>query len=157
MGVAIVLFAAAAVSFVLLMRESARQAENRRLLTTASLAAFAAHYPTSRFAAERFRPNILLDTGRLEGFVESGWIGRVLAVGEHLSLEFETDDLPAVRACIGERYPDWKAAPAGIASVVRFGGEDFTFQNDWDDPCLISSSSRGDELLRIIHAAVRHG
>ena len=49
------------------------------LLTTASLAAFAAHYPTSRFAAERFRPNILLDTGRLEGFVESCWIGPVLA------------------------------------------------------------------------------
>lgn len=56
------------------------------LLTTASLKAFAAHYPASRFAAERFRPNILLDTGKLEGFVESQWIGRVLAVGESLRL-----------------------------------------------------------------------
>ncbi len=56
------------------------------LLTTASLAALTAHYPSSRFAAERFRPNILLDTGTTEGFVESGWIGRVLAVGEHLRL-----------------------------------------------------------------------
>ena len=56
------------------------------LLTTASLEAFTAHYPNSRFAAERFRPNLLLDTGAIEGFVESGWIGRVLAVGESLRL-----------------------------------------------------------------------
>ncbi len=56
------------------------------LLTTATLAAFAARYPASRFEPARFRPNIVLDTGRLEGFVESGWIGRVLAVGDHLRL-----------------------------------------------------------------------
>lgn len=80
----------------------------------------------------------------------------LLAVGEHLSLEFEADDLPTVRAYIRERYPDWKATPAGIATVVRFGGEDFTFQNEWDDPCLLSSTTRGDELLRTIHAAFRN-
>lgn len=56
------------------------------LLTTATLAAFTAYHPTSRFEPERFRPSILLDTGTLEGFVESGWIGRVLAVGDHLRL-----------------------------------------------------------------------
>lgn len=56
------------------------------LITTASLKAFAAHYPSSRFAPERFRPNILLDTGALEGFVDNGWIGRVLAIGESLRL-----------------------------------------------------------------------
>ncbi len=56
------------------------------LITTASLGAFTAHYPASRFAAERFRPNILLDNGALAGFVENGWIGRVLAVGEALRL-----------------------------------------------------------------------
>jgi uncharacterized protein YcbX len=56
------------------------------LLTTASLAAFTRHYPSSRFEAERFRPNLLLDTGALEGFVESQWIGRVLAVGHDLRL-----------------------------------------------------------------------
>lgn len=56
------------------------------LLTSASLRAFSGHYPRSRFAPERFRPNVLVDTGRLEGFVENGWIGRVLAVGEELRL-----------------------------------------------------------------------
>lgn len=56
------------------------------LLTTASLNAFTAHYPTSRFAPKRFRPNILLDTGEQQGFIENGWIGRVLAIGESLRL-----------------------------------------------------------------------
>jgi len=60
--------------------------ESIHLLTTASLAAFTKHYPASRFAPERFRPNILLDTGTLEGFVENQWIGRVLAIGENLRL-----------------------------------------------------------------------
>jgi hypothetical protein len=35
---------------------------------------------------------------------------------------------------------------------VKFGGEEFTFQNEWDDPCLISHSANGDELLRDIRA-----
>lgn len=56
------------------------------LLTTATLAALAARYPTSRFAPERFRPNVLLDSGALQGFIESRWIGRVLAIGETLRL-----------------------------------------------------------------------
>lgn len=78
----------------------------------------------------------------------------LLAVGERLSLEFETGDLDAVRTCIRERYADWKTRPAGIATVVRFGGEEFTLQNEWDDPCMISSSAQGDELLRVIHTAL---
>jgi hypothetical protein len=79
----------------------------------------------------------------------------LLAVGEHLSLEFETGDLDAVRTHIRERYADWETRPAGIATIVRFGGEEFTLQNEWDDPCMISSSVRGDELLGVIHAALR--
>jgi hypothetical protein len=77
----------------------------------------------------------------------------LIKVGDHLSLEFDTSDLDAVRAYIREKYPDVSAQPAGvIATTVRFGGEEFTFQNDWDDPCLISGSSNGDELLRAIQA-----
>lgn len=81
----------------------------------------------------------------------------LMALGEHLSLEFNTSDLGAVRDCIRERYADVQMTPAGIATVVRFGGQDFTFQNEWDDPCLISSSTTGDELLRSIHAALNGG
>ena len=76
----------------------------------------------------------------------------LLQAGDYLSLEFDTSDLDAVRAHIRERHTDVTSIPAGIYSVVRFGGEEFTFQNEWDDPCLISASAKGDELLRAVHA-----
>ena len=75
----------------------------------------------------------------------------LLSVGEHLSLEFDTSDLEALRSYIRDCYPDMSSRAAGIATVVTFGGEDFTFQNEWDDPCLISSSGKGDQLLRAVH------
>ena len=38
-----------------------------------------------------------------------------------------------------------------MASDVSFGGENFTFQNKWNDPCLISGTALGDEHLQGIH------
>jgi hypothetical protein len=77
----------------------------------------------------------------------------LLQVGDHLSLEFDVSDLDAVRAYIREIHPDVTSRWAGaIAMVVQFAAEEFTFQNEWDDPCLISGTARGDELLRAIHA-----
>lgn len=55
------------------------------LVTTASLDALG----TARGApvdVRRMRPNLLVDTGDLTGFVEDGWIGRTLAVGGQLRL-----------------------------------------------------------------------
>jgi hypothetical protein len=75
----------------------------------------------------------------------------LLQAGAHLSLEFEPSDLETVRSCIRERFADVTTRAAGIATIVRFGGESFTFQAEWDDPCLISGSERGDELLREVH------
>jgi uncharacterized protein YcbX len=52
------------------------------LLTTASLAALSRHYPIGRFEPARFRPNIVIDSGKLAGFVEQDWIGARLLLGE---------------------------------------------------------------------------
>jgi len=52
------------------------------LLTSASLAALSRHYPSGRFEPARFRPNIVIDSGDLTGFVEQGWIGARLLLGE---------------------------------------------------------------------------
>jgi uncharacterized protein YcbX len=57
------------------------------LLTTAALKRAGALYPEGRFTPARFRPNIVLDTGTARGFIESGWIGRSLALGSELRLE----------------------------------------------------------------------
>jgi uncharacterized protein YcbX len=52
------------------------------LLTTASLAALHRHYPSGRFEPARFRPNIVIDSGALEGFIEQDWIGARLMLGD---------------------------------------------------------------------------
>jgi len=72
----------------------------------------------------------------------------------HSSLEFAPSDLPSVAAAIRDRYgePDRRLHPA--CAEYRFGGCSFTFQNDWDEPCLIAGSAEGDAILRALHEAL---
>lgn len=51
------------------------------LLTSATLKALSAAYPSGRFVSQRFRPNVLLDCGDRAGFVETGWLQQSLIVG----------------------------------------------------------------------------
>ncbi len=52
-------------------------------LTTASLAHLRGLVPGSDFHADRFRPNIVIEpAGGARGFVENGWVGRMLHIGE---------------------------------------------------------------------------
>jgi hypothetical protein len=60
-----------------------------------------------------------------------------------LSLEFEEADLDRVRQCIRQLYPATTSRRAGIATLYSFGGCEFVFQNEWEDPCLISKSYEG--------------
>jgi hypothetical protein len=57
------------------------------LVTTASLKRAAALHPKGTFAPVRFRPNIVLDTGTVEDFLEEKWIGATLALGPELRVE----------------------------------------------------------------------
>jgi uncharacterized protein YcbX len=57
------------------------QASPCHLLTTATLKALGAAYPSGRFVAQRFRPNVVLDCGDAVGYLETGWIERSLSVG----------------------------------------------------------------------------
>lgn len=51
------------------------------LLTTATLDRLQALFPAGRFAARRFRPNIVIAPGLAEGFVENDWLSRSIAIG----------------------------------------------------------------------------
>ncbi|HLY58795.1 MAG TPA: MOSC domain-containing protein [Stellaceae bacterium] len=52
-------------------------------LTRATLAALQAEAPGSRIDVRRFRPNFVIDVAE-SGFVEQGWVGRRIRVGEVL-------------------------------------------------------------------------
>lgn len=56
------------------------------LLTTSSIEAMQKLYPEGRFEARRFRPNIMVDTSGLSGFVENNWVGKTLRLGDTLRL-----------------------------------------------------------------------
>ena len=51
------------------------------LLSTSSLTALGEHAPESDLDVRRFRPNIVVDTRELSGFVEHAWVGRRLRIG----------------------------------------------------------------------------
>jgi MOSC domain-containing protein len=57
------------------------QASPCHLLTSATLKALGAAYPSGRFVSQRFRPNVMLDCGDAFGFIETGWMHQSLSVG----------------------------------------------------------------------------
>ena len=67
-----------------------------------------------------------------------------------LSLEFQDEDRRALTAAIRERFGQLDIDVLPGASVCRFGGGDFTFYDQWGEPCLISGSAHGDSLLQLL-------
>jgi uncharacterized protein YcbX len=69
------------------------------LVTTATLRAGAALHPGGAWEPRRFRPNVLVQADGADEFVEDGWCGRVVRVGE---VEFEARE-PCVRCTMVTR------------------------------------------------------
>lgn len=57
------------------------------LVTTATLEALSELHPSGDFHPLRFRPDILVDTGAAKGFVETGWVGKTLALGDEVTMK----------------------------------------------------------------------
>ena len=71
------------------------------LLTTATLRRVAGLYPDGDFDVRRFRPNLVIDTGDAEGFVENDWIGQTISVGSGVRLKV----IEPCRRCIMTTLP----------------------------------------------------
>ena len=63
------------------------------ILTTSTIDQLRGLYPQGRFEVRRFRPNLVIDTAGLEGFVENDWVGKTLCIGETVRLQI-TDPCP---------------------------------------------------------------
>jgi MOSC domain-containing protein len=63
------------------------------LLTTGTIDRLRALYPQGRFEVRRFRPNIVIDTGGQEGFVENEWVGKTVRIGATVRIQV-TDPCP---------------------------------------------------------------
>jgi hypothetical protein len=65
----------------------------------------------------------------------------------HFSLEFDPSDTLHVNSVISAIYGKPVKTQYAISAMYAFRGVEFTFQNEWDDPCLISGSEEGDIIL----------
>jgi uncharacterized protein YcbX len=87
------------------------------IVTTATLATLRAKYPAGDWDARRFRPNLVIETNEaLSGFVELGWSGRTIRVGD---LELECTE-PCVRcSMVTQPQPELGKDPLILRTVVR--------------------------------------
>ncbi|AZV76695.1 hypothetical protein EBB79_01455 [Parasedimentitalea marina] len=72
----------------------------------------------------------------------------------HFSLEFELEDRPCVASAIKERYGIPEETMHIMCTEYYFGGSQFVFQDEWDAPCLISTSHNGNQILKMLHVAL---
>lgn len=88
------------------------------LLATATLKALQATYPAGRFAAERFRPNILVQSVDDDaGFTESAWLDRTLAIGDDVRLEIIAPCIRCVMTTLAQG--DLPADPGILRAIAR--------------------------------------
>ena len=71
------------------------------LLTTSTLYRFEELAPGSRFDPRRFRMNLILDTGA-PGFLENGWLGHQLGIGDAAWLDVREPDSRCVMTTLAQ-------------------------------------------------------
>ena len=104
------------------------------ILTTASLSALTALYPTGYFDARRFRPNIVIYTPPDEcSFVENDWVGHTLAIGPQVRFQIKRPTRRCVITTLAQNElprdlgilktaAQYNAASVGVyATVLRVG------------------------------------
>src|SRR5580704_3313439 len=103
------------------------------LLTTGTLDQLRELNSRSRFEPRRFRPNLIIDTGDQKGFVESDWIGKVIAIGPEVRIRVDGPcprcvmttlaqaDLPKDQGVLKTAALHIKGQVGAYASVVQTG------------------------------------
>jgi uncharacterized protein YcbX len=71
------------------------------VLTTSTLAELGTHGPESRFDERRFRMNVVVDSAE-SGFVENGWMGRSLLLGDAVRLMIVLPDPRCVMTTLAQ-------------------------------------------------------
>lgn len=88
------------------------------LLATATLNRLQALYPAGRFAAQRFRPNIVVQSADdAAGFTESAWLDRTLAIGDEVRLDVIAPCIRCVMTTLAQG--DLPADPGILRAIAQ--------------------------------------
>lgn len=91
------------------------------VMTTATLDRLSEVYPKGRFEAQRFRPNIVVETTAAQrGFVEDEWIGRILAIGDDVRIRISR---PCIRCVMTTLPQEELSKDPGILRTVTDANE----------------------------------
>ena len=71
-----------------------------------------------------------------------------------VSLEFDTADFPIVRDRLVALFGPYTAEWVIDYAVIDIGGERLILDDEWDDPCLLATTPRGNAMLRTIAGPV---
>ncbi len=91
------------------------------LMTTESLASLSAAAPDHAFRVDRFRPNLLIETGSKAPYPERDWIGRTVHIGS-AELEISMDCPRCVMTTHG--FSDLPKDPGIMRALVQENGGD---------------------------------
>ena len=101
------------------------------VVTTGTVRRLAELAPESRFDAHRFRPNLVIETDE-DGFVETGWQGKVLSMaGVRLAVSFTVPRCVMTTLAQG----DLPADPDVLRTITRHNAVD-TFSTGVRYPCV---------------------
>lgn len=91
------------------------------VLTTATLDRLRALYPQGRFEPRRFRPNIIVQSADgAAGFVEDEWVGRVISIGDEVSLSITAPCSRCVMTTLSQG--DLPRDPGILRAAVQHNG-----------------------------------
>ncbi len=122
------------------------------LLTTSSINAMQALYPEGRFEVRRFRPNIMIDTHGLKGFVENAWVGKTIRLGDSLRLRISDPCPRCVMPTLaqGDLPADngiFKHAIAKNRPLVPFAGKELPSVGVYAQVIQSGWVKRGDTII----------
>lgn len=122
------------------------------LLTTSSIEAMQKLYPEGRFEVRRFRPNMMIDTSGLEGFVENDWVGKTIKIGDTLRLRISDPCPRCVMPTLaqGDLPQDngiFKHAIAKNRPLVPFAGKELPSVGVYAQVLTAGWVKRGDNIV----------
>ena len=105
------------------------------LVTTATMARLAALRPGSTFNARRFRPNVTIASPEgAQGFVENGWVGREVAIGDEVRLRISD---PTPRCSVPTlAQADLEKDPQILRTIVAHNSLPVPILDDEVLPCV---------------------
>ncbi len=117
------------------------------LLATATLRRLHTLYPAGRFAPQRFRPNIVVQSADDDaGFTESAWLDRMLAIGDEVRLEVIAPCIRCVMTTLAQG--DLPADPGILRAVAQHNRVGFPGYGALPCVGVYASVARGGVIRR---------